>query len=141
MSSYATTVDIDAPPSTVWAATTAIEAWPTWNPTMDAVRRQDRGAIRPGSSAIVIQPKLRPATWTVREARRNESFVWDTSGIGYVVTARHEIAARGNGSSVRLGVAMTGPLSLAVWLVTGSLVRKYLDREAHGLKEHCEARA
>jgi uncharacterized protein YndB with AHSA1/START domain len=140
MRSYETTVDIAAPPAEVWAATIDLEAWPTWSAPTDTVRRQDSGPIRPGSSAIVIQPKLRPATWTVREAVRDESFVWDTAGPGYVVTARHEIRPRGDGSSVRLQVDLRGPMSAVVWFVTGSVVRKYLDQEAQGLKQYCEHR-
>jgi uncharacterized protein YndB with AHSA1/START domain len=140
MRTYQRTVEIAASPAEVWAVTTDVEAWPTWNPAMAAVRRQDTGPIRTGSSAIVIQPKLRPATWTVREARRGECFVWDTAGPAYVVTARHEIAPVGEGSSLRLQVRMTGPLSPLVWLVTGSVVRKYVDLEAQGIKQRCEAR-
>ena len=138
MRTYETSVDIAAPPATVWAATVDVEAWPTWSATTDTVRRQEGGPIRPGSTAIVIQPRLRPATWTVREADRDESFVWDTTGPGYVVTARHEIRPRGDGSSLRLQVVMTGLLSSVVWLVTGGVVRRYLDLEAVGLKRYCE---
>jgi uncharacterized protein YndB with AHSA1/START domain len=136
--SYDSTVDIAAPPAAVWAATVDVEAWPTWNPTTPTVRRQERGPIGPGSTVIVIQPKLRPATWTVREAVRDVSFVWDTTGPGYVVAARHEIRPRGDGSTLRLQVVMTGVLSPVVWLVTGGVVRRYLDLEAAGLKNHCE---
>jgi uncharacterized protein YndB with AHSA1/START domain len=138
--SHEITVEIAAAPAEVWAVTTDVEAWPTWNPAMAAVRRQDSGPIRTGSSAIVIQPKLRPATWTVREARRGESFVWDTAGPAYVVTAAHEITPRGEGSSLRLHVSMTGPLSPLVWVVTGGVVRRYLDLEAQGIKQRCETR-
>jgi uncharacterized protein YndB with AHSA1/START domain len=138
MRTYETSVDISAPPAKVWAATIDIEAWPTWSATTDTVRRQEGGPIRPGSTAIVIQPKLRPATWTVREAVRDESFVWDTTGPGYVVTARHEIRPCGDGSRLRLQVVLTGVLSPVVWVVTGGVVRRYLDLEAVGLKRHCE---
>jgi uncharacterized protein YndB with AHSA1/START domain len=138
MRTYETSVDISASPSKVWAATVDVEAWPSWSATTDTVRRQEGGPIGPGSTAIVIQPKLRPATWTVREAVRDESFVWDTTGPGYVVTARHEIRPRGDATSLRLQVVMTGPLTPVVWLVTGGVVRRYLDLEAAGLKRHCE---
>jgi Polyketide cyclase / dehydrase and lipid transport len=141
MPAYETTVEISALPATVWAATVDVEAWPTWSATTDTVRRQEPGPIRPGSTAIVIQPKLRPATWTVREALRDETFVWDTTGPGYVVTARHEIRPRGDGSSLRLQVVMSGPMSRVVWWVTGGVVRRYLDLEADGLKRFCENRA
>jgi uncharacterized protein YndB with AHSA1/START domain len=138
MPAYETTVEISAPPAEVWAATVDVEAWPTWSAATDTVRRQERGPIGPGSTAIVIQPKLRPATWTVRAAVRDETFVWDTAGPGYVVTARHEIRPRGDGSSLRLQVVMTGPMSRVVWWVTGGVVRRYLDLEADGLKRFCE---
>jgi uncharacterized protein YndB with AHSA1/START domain len=138
MPAYETTVEISALPARVWAATVDVEAWPTWSATTDTVRRQEQGPIGPGSTAIVIQPKLRPATWTVREALRDETFVWDTTGPGYVVTARHEIRACGAGSSLRLQVVMSGPMSRVVWCVTGGVVRRYLHLEADGLKRFCE---
>jgi uncharacterized protein YndB with AHSA1/START domain len=136
--SYVTTVDIAAPPAAVWAVTTDVEAWPSWNVATPTVRRQERAPIGPGSTVIVIQPKLRPATWTVREAVRDQSFVWDTTGPGYVVTARHDIRPYRDGSTLRLQVVMTGVLSRVVWLVTGSVVRRYLDLEAAGLRNRCE---
>jgi hypothetical protein len=108
---------------------------------MNAVTRDDSGSIKPGSTARVRQPKLRPATWVVDEVADASNFTWHTSGRGYRITAAHLFEPHDGGTSARLQVTMTGALSPLLWTLTGRMVRRYLDLEAAALKRHCEATA
>ena len=142
MPSYETSVEVAAPPARVYAVTADVESWPDWSPTMDAVTREDDGPIRPGSTARVRQPKLRPATWVVDRATPDSAFVWHTAGPGYRVMATHLLKAHPgdeNRTTVLLGVAMTGPLGPVLWALTGRTARRYLDEEAAALKRRCES--
>jgi uncharacterized membrane protein len=138
MRQYETTVEIGAPVHEVWATTCDIESWPSWSPTMDAVEHSDAGAVRPGSSARVRQPRLRPATWVVDDVEEDRTFTWHTGGPGYRITAVHLFEPRDVGSSVRLLVVMTGFLSPVLWALTGRTARRYVDQEAAALKRRCE---
>jgi uncharacterized membrane protein len=135
---YETSVEIEAPAARVYAVTADLETWPDWSPTMDAVTRQDTGPLRPGSTARVRQPRLRPATWVVDEATPDRTFVWHTSGAGYRIVAEHDIAGEGATSTVRLAASMSGPLAPVIWALAGRTVRRYLDEEAAALKRRCE---
>ena len=142
MPSYQTSVEVAAPPARVWDVTVDVESWPAWSPTMDAVTRDDAGPIRPGSTARIRQPRLRPATWVVDEATPERAFVWHTAGPGYRVMATHLLKAHKgveDRTTVLLGVAMTGPLAPVLWALTGRTARRYLDEEAAALKRRCES--
>ena len=142
MPSYETSLRIEASPARVWAVTADVESWPDWSPTMDAVTRGDSGPIRAGSTALVRQPKLRPATWVVDDATPDTRFVWHTAGRGYRVMATHLLRPHEgveDRTTVMLGIAMTGPLAPVLWALTGRTARRYLDEEAVALKRRCES--
>lgn len=142
MPSYQTAVEVAAPPARVYAVTADVESWPEWSPTMDAVTLEGGGPIRPGSTARVRQPKLRPATWVVDEVTPDRTFVWHTAGRGYRVMATHLLRAHQGDedrTTVMLGVAVTGPLAPVLWALTGRTTRRYVDEEAAALKRRCES--
>jgi uncharacterized membrane protein len=140
MRQYEVTVEIAAPVHQVWATTYDIDSWPSWSPRMDAVERIGSGALGPGSSARVRQPKLRPATWVVDDVSEDRTFTWHTSGPGYRISAVHLFESADNGTSVRLQVIVTGVLSPVIWALAGRTTRSYLDQEGAALKRHCESR-
>jgi uncharacterized membrane protein len=139
MRRHETSVQIAAPVEKVWAITYAIESWPGWSPTMTSVTRSDAGPLRPGSSARVRQPKLRPATWVVDVVDENRNFTWHTGGPGYQISAAHLLDATDTGTSVVLRVEATGPLASLVWLLAGRTAVRYVEQEAAALKRACEA--
>lgn len=142
MTYYETSVKIAAPVRVVWEVTTDVESWPSWSPTMGDVTLQDPdAAIAVGASAVVRQPKLRPATWVVDEIAEDRMFSWHTSGRGYRIVADHRFDSPGEGRThAVLTARMEGPLARILWLVSGRTIRLYLDQEAAALKEHCEQR-
>jgi uncharacterized membrane protein len=141
MPRHETSVQVAAPLETVWAVTYAIESWPSWSPTMTSVTRSDSGPLRPGGSARVRQPKLRPATWVVDVADENHNFTWHTSGPGYSISAAHLLEPADVGTSVLLRVEATGPLASLVWLLAGRTAIRYVEQEAAALKRACEVPA
>jgi uncharacterized membrane protein len=141
MPRHETSVQIAAPVEKVWAITYAIEAWPSWSPTMTSVARSDSGPLRPGSSARVRQPKLRPATWVVDVVDENRNFTWHTGGPGYQISAVHLLEPTDGGTSVLLRVEATGPLASLVWLLAGRTAVRYVEQEAAALKTACEVPA
>jgi uncharacterized membrane protein len=138
MASYSTSVSIAAPLEVVYAVLADIRTWPQWSPTMDAVECRDPGPIRPGTTALVRQPGLRPATWEVDVVEPNRRFLWHTGGPGYRIDADHELALHPDGTVARLSVAMTGPLSGLIWVGFGRKTRRYVDMEAAALKRRSE---
>lgn len=108
---------------------------------MTSVHREDSGPLRPGSTARVLQPRLRPAIWVVDELVAEKRFSWHTEGRGYRIVADHVFDAHDDGTRARLQVSMTGSLAPLLWALTGRTARRYLDQEAAALKAHCESRA
>jgi uncharacterized membrane protein len=138
MRRYESSVVINAAVHRVWAVTCDIESLPSWSPTMTSVTRTDSGPLTLGSKARVRQPKLLPATWVVDELDEDRTFSWHTDGPGYRMTAVHVMEPTPAGTSVRLGVEMTGALSSVLWVLAGRMGRGYVDQEAAALKRHCE---
>lgn len=138
MPSYTTSVSIAAPLEMVYAVLANIRTWPQWSPTMDAVECRDLGPIHPGTTALVRQPGLRPATWEVDVVEPNRRFLWHMGAPGYRIEADHELAPHPDGIVARLSVEMSGPLSGLVWVGFGRKIRRYVDMEAAALKRRCE---
>lgn len=137
---YGRSITVAAPVATVWQVTRDVESWPQWSPTMDAVTVADGGSVVVGSRVRVRQPRLRPATWVVDHLDELERFCWHTDGPGYRIVADHllEASADGAGTQVRLTVMVNGLLARPLWLLTGRMIRDYLDQEADALKRRCE---
>jgi uncharacterized membrane protein len=139
---YEVTVEVDGAPERVWRALEDVETWPTWTPTMTSVRLLDGGPIGVGSAAEVLQPKLPRNVWRVTAFEPGRRFEWAAAGPGVTTRADHRIEPLGDERSrVTLELEMTGPLAGAVSLFLGGLSRRYVAREAAGLKQHCENEA
>jgi uncharacterized protein YndB with AHSA1/START domain len=136
---YEVTVEIDADPSTVWAALTDVERWPEWTRSVTAVQRLEDGPLGLGSTASVQQPRLTKTVYTVTEFEAGRSFAWAAGAVGVKTVAAHYLVPRGeDGTDVRLVVNQTGPFTPFVRLLVGQLVLRYLMMEAEGLKSRSE---
>ena len=65
MKDFSISVDVQAPPSAVWAVMSDVERWHEWTASITSVTRLDPGPLAIGARAHVRQPKLRPADFIV----------------------------------------------------------------------------
>ena len=137
---FSISVDIDAAPDVVWSLVSDIEHWPEWTPSVKSIRRLGRsGPLQPGSRALVRQPKLLPAVWTVTSMRPDRRFTWKTALQGMWVVADHWVEATANGSRATLSLQFQGLFGPLLARVTKGTNEKYLHLEANGLKRKSEA--
>ncbi|WP_018500607.1 SRPBCC family protein [Parafrankia discariae] len=139
---YETSVTIDATADEVWAVLRDVERWPTWTPTMTTVDTAD-GELRDGSLVRIRQPRLPAAEWTVTDLVPGAGFSWISRATGMTTVADHRItpAAEPGRVTVRLSLRQSGPLAPVVAPFMARLVRRYVDTEAQGLRQHCEQRS
>ena len=86
-----------------------------------------------------MQPKLKPAVYTVTECEPGKSFVWEMKATGVKVRGTHFVEERGEGQArMTLGIEQTGALSGIIATMFGKLTRQYVAMEAEGLKKAAE---
>lgn len=135
---FETSVDIAAPPAHVWAVMSDIERWADWTPSVRSIRTLGAGPLAVGSRAIVRQPRLLPAMWTVTALDPGRRFAWTTGNPLVRVLAEHAVEPSGSGSRATLSIRFSGPLAAAVGRWTRGLNERYLALEAAGLKTQSE---
>lgn len=133
-------IQIDAPPAVVWAVTEDVEKWPEWTPTVTSVKRLDEGEFDVGSSALIKQPALPEAKWTVTSLTRGKQFAWETSLWGTRMVGTHAMTAVGDGTQSVLSIEMDGLTAPLLWLMARSSVTEAIAKENAGLKKRCEVR-
>ncbi|GAA1989494.1 SRPBCC family protein [Catenulispora subtropica] len=139
---FQTQVDIDAGVEAVWRVLTDVEDWPKWTASMTSVQRLERGELGVGSSARVVQPKLKAAVYTVTECEPGKSFTWEMKTTGVKVRAGHDLEDLGGGRTrMVLSVEQSGALSGLVAALFGKRAREYVSMEAQGLKKAAESLA
>ena len=90
-------IDIQAPPDTVWAVWSDLERWPEWTASVSRVERIEPGPLAIGLRARVHQPKFPPATWRVIALEEGQGFTWVSESPGARVTASHWIEPHAGG--------------------------------------------
>jgi uncharacterized membrane protein len=132
-------IDIDAPPSAVWAVWSDIVRWPAWTPGISAVEPLDPGPLAPGLRVRVRQPRLPAAVWRVTAVEPDRGFTWVSEAPGAHIIATHRIEPRGTGSRATLSIAYAGPVGRLVALLTRRITERYLRLEAEGLRAQSES--
>ena len=132
------TLDIAAPVDRVWLVMSDVERWHEWTRSITKVTRHDSGPLTVGSQAIVRQPKLPPARWTVTEVVPGRHFTWENVAPGLRVIGRHEVEATAVGSRATLSIQMRGLLASPWWRLTKGITERYVRFEAEGLKARSE---
>lgn len=137
---FQTQIDIDAEPAAVWRTLTDVESWPKWTASMSSVERLQQGELGVGSTARVVQPKLKPAVYTVTECEPGKSFTWEMKTTGVKVRAGHDLEDLGEGRTrMVLSIEQSGALSGLIDAVFGKRTRQYVSMEAEGLKKAAES--
>jgi uncharacterized membrane protein len=140
MRTFSISVDIQAPPSRVWAVMADVERWPEWTASVRSVKRLDSGRLVVGSRARIRQPRLPPALWKVVAVDEGRSFTWISRAPGTQVTARHEVDPATGGSRATLSLRFDGLFGGLLARFTSGINRRYLGMESAGLKRRSEER-
>lgn len=134
-------IDIDAPPAVVWSVMSDVERWPDWTASITHVRRWDpHRPLRVGSRAVVRQPKLPPALWTVTSLTPGRQFIWMAGLPGWWSTGVHTVDPEGQGSRATLSIRYTGIIGRLCSPLIRGVTERYVTMEAQGLKRQSEAR-
>ena len=140
MADFHYAVEIQAPPSRVWAVLLDVERWPLWTTSVTRVKRMEIGPLTLGSHTRIYQPRLSPAVWKVTSLdEAHHTFSWSARTIGTKILAMHEVVKLGTGCRVTLELHYSGILGGLMSRLLRDLNWDYLKREGTGLKRYCEA--
>lgn len=139
MPTYRTSVLIDASPQVVWQLLSNVVAWPRWLPTVTSVEALDGPELLPQRRFRVVQPGLRPTTWSVSQLEANRRFEWRTASFGMSMRADHTVdRITPTRTSVLLRFEFRGVAGRVLGLLFGFTTRRYIEREAAALKSAAE---
>jgi len=142
MPAYESTVTIKGSRERIWTVIADVERWHEWTPTVTRIEAMGSGPMGLGARFRVLQPKLRPAVWTVTNFRPAQGFTWESRNPGTRVVAEHSIhAANGNEFKVLLRVTFLGLFGVVVGMLFGGLTESYLAQESVSLKRRVETPA
>ncbi|MGE3276511.1 MAG: SRPBCC family protein [Vicinamibacterales bacterium] len=130
-------IDIAAPPERVWAIIREPARWHEWTASITGIRMFGGNELVVGRRALVRQPKLPPALWTVTEVAPL-GFTWVSRGPGLTATGRHYVKPQGSGSRVTLSLSYDGLFSGVMARLAGEITDRYIGYEAAGLKQRAE---
>jgi uncharacterized membrane protein len=134
-------IEIDAPASTVWDLYTEVERWPEWTASVREVVALDGPGIAVGKRFEIKQPRLPRLVWEVTEVELGTSWVWRQRSPGGTTFASHVVVAQQRDRTmVRQRIDQRGPVGVAVGVLMARLTRRYLALEAQGLKARAERR-
>jgi len=112
--------------------------WPEWTASVTSVRLIGGGTLAVGRRALVRQPRLPPAMWTVTELEEGRCFIWVSGAPGMQVTARHAVEPSGTGTRATLSIHYGGFFGPVLARMTRGVNDRYLAMEAAGLKLRSE---
>ncbi len=138
---YAARIRIEAPATQAWRLLCAVEDWPRWLPTVTRVDALDGTPLETGRRYRVVQPRLRPAVWTVTGIEPGRRFAWRARAPGLAMVADHVVEPEGDGACAHLTYRFGGLLGPLLGRLYGRITRDYLRQEAAALKHHAEAPA
>ena len=139
MTFFQTETEIKASAELVWTTMRDVERWPEWTPTVTSVRLRTPPPLALGSRALIRQPKLPPALWSIVELDDSlRSFTWVNSAPGVRIVAKHSVVPFGESSRVTLSLRFEGLFARILGFATRKLNNRYLAMEAQGLKSRVE---
>ena len=134
-------IPIRAGADVVWSLTEDVEGWPQLTPTMTSVERLDRGPLRVGSQARIVQPRQRPRVWTVTRLEAPRRFEWQAKLGPVTMTGGHLVEATEDGTRNTLTLELSGPGSRLLGLVGGRQLAAAIRTENEGFRRAAEAAA
>ncbi|HEU5144271.1 MAG TPA: SRPBCC family protein [Dermatophilaceae bacterium] len=132
--------EIDAPAPRVWELVQDVERWPQVLETVTSVEPLSPGPLATGSRYRLVQPRLRPAVWSVTGYVPGRSFRWVAPNPGVATTGDHMVTPLGDTRSrLDISIEHRGPLAWLAGRLTRSLTEDYLAKECAGIKRAAEA--
>ncbi len=135
---YSVSIDINAPAERVYDVMIDIDRWHEWTPSITSIRRLNEAAFAIGTRALVRQPKLPPATWTISKIEPGRRFEWVNKAPGLKVTGHHSVTPTATGSRATLALSYEGLFGGLLARMTEGITRRYIAMEANGLKARAE---
>jgi len=138
MRDFTISVDIEATPERVWEVMSDCARWAEWTPSVTSVQLFDE-ALAVGGRALIRQPGLPPAKFTVTALEPGRSFSWTTGTRAIMFAqAHHVIEPTPLGARVTLRLRFDGLLGGVMGKKMADLNNRYLAMEAAGLKRFSE---
>jgi uncharacterized membrane protein len=130
---------IDAPATATWEVVQDVEQWPRVLETVTSIKPLTPGPLATGSRYRLVQPRLRPAVWSVTAYVPGRSFRWVAPNPGVATTGDHTVTPLDDTRSrLDLSIEHRGPLAWLVGRLTRSLTQDYLEKECAGIKRAAE---
>jgi hypothetical protein len=133
-------IEVAAPVERTWGVVADVERWPLLTPSMTSARWLDGGRLGMGAKALVKQPRMPAATWTVCELEPGRAFGWRSTLFGATTIARHRVDPAGERACVlALSVDVSGPLTPLFGPLVRRFVRRFMAMEANGIMRAAES--
>ncbi|MGE5597317.1 MAG: SRPBCC family protein [Hyphomicrobiales bacterium] len=134
------TIEIEAPPETVWEVVADIERWPGWT---ESIKRVEvvRGPLGPNAVYRLDVRGTRRSDWAVTGWDPGRRFSWRTKIQGVTCDAAHEIEPAGAGARLRLTLDYSGFMAKLFAPMIGRTSKQNLDMESAGMKRAAEMKA
>ena len=132
-------VIIDAPADVVWDVFTDVEHWPEWTASVTRLVGLDGPELAVGRRFEIDQPHMPTLRWEVTEVVPHSSWTWVQRSPGGVTTARHDVTATAEGTTVvNQELDQSGIVGAAVGILLRRMTKRYLAMEGQGLKARSE---
>ena len=134
-------IEIDAPASTVWDVFADVERWSEWTASIQRIVALDGAGIDVGKRYKIKQPGMPNLVWQVTAVQQGASWTWQQRSPGGRAVAVHEVVPDGpERTLVRQRIDQRGPIGALVGAMMRRTTRRYLELEAQGLKARSEQR-
>ena len=134
-------IEIEAPPATVWAVFVDVERWAEWTASVERIAALDGPGIEVGRRFEIKQPRFPKLVWEVTEVDPGVSWTWRVRSLGATTFASHEVVPQDGGRTlVRQRIDQRGPIGVVVGALMLRVTKRYLEIEARGLKARSEQR-
>jgi hypothetical protein len=134
---FSISIYINTPIVRVFEVMADTDRWHEWTPSVTSIKRLDGGGFAVGSRAVIRQPKLPPALWTIT-AIDDRGFTWENRAPGIRVIAHHSAEPTPTGTRATLSLRYEGFLAKLLARMTRGITNRYLEMEAKGLKARSE---
>ena len=135
MRTFEAALVIAASRTSIWAVLSDVMRWHEWTPTVTKIESLDSPQLAPGHRFKVLQPKLRPAVWTVTTCDNASRFVWQARSLGLEMIADHLLEQLSDGTTrLVLRFSFSGVLGGVLAALMKDTVVRYLTIEAESLQ-------